>query len=78
MPGVLAIDAVTGYVHRAPRTSREIILEQFYNVHVVNWRFGVVRYRLEPALLVMIGLMLILLVTGAVMQIIRWKNKITS
>jgi hypothetical protein len=73
MSGAVSIDQVTGLVH-APRTDREIFLERYYNLHVVNWRFGVVKYRQEPLLLIMIGLAMVLFGTGAIMQLRRWKN----
>lgn len=71
----LTIDQVTGRIPHAPRTRKEIALEIFYNVHVVNWRFGVVQYRLEPALLTVIGLMMCLLGTGVWLQVRRWKKR---
>lgn len=70
----LAIDQVTGRIPHPPRTRKEIALEIFYNVHVVNWRFGVVQYRLEPALLTVIGLMMCLLGTGVWLQVRRWRK----
>ncbi|MEQ8405232.1 MAG: PepSY-associated TM helix domain-containing protein [Oceanicaulis sp.] len=74
LSGGVAIDQVTGYVH-TPRTDREIFLERYYNLHVVNWRFGVVRYRLEPALLAVIALAMGLLVTGFILQARRWRKR---
>ncbi|MGJ3230421.1 MAG: PepSY domain-containing protein [Oceanicaulis sp.] len=74
LAGGVAIDQVTGFVH-TPRTGREIFLERYYNLHVVNWRFGVVRYRLEPALIAVILLAMGLLATGVVLQARRWRKK---
>jgi len=70
--GVVSIDQVTGYVH-TPRTGTEIFLERYYNVHVVNWRLRVIQYRREPALLIVIALAMLLLVTGVMVQLRRWK-----
>lgn len=72
LAGAVAIDQVTGHVH-TPRTGNEIFLERYYNVHVVNWRFRVVQYRREPALLIVIALGMLLFVTGVLTQIRRWK-----
>ena len=72
--GAVAIDQSTGLVH-TPRTDWEIFIERYYNLHVVNWRFGVIRYRLEPALLAVIGLALIQLVTGGVLQYRRLTSR---
>jgi uncharacterized iron-regulated membrane protein len=77
MKGAVAIDQVTGLVH-TPRTDREIFLERYYNLHVVNWRFGVVKYRQEPALLAVIVLAMAMFATGAFLQIRRWRLKAKS
>ncbi|MEO1040411.1 MAG: PepSY domain-containing protein [Pseudomonadota bacterium] len=74
LSGGVAIDQVTGYVH-TPRTDREIFLERYYNVHVVNWRFGVVRYRQEPALIIVILLAAGLVGTGFVLHARRWRRR---
>jgi hypothetical protein len=74
LAGGVAIDQTTGFVH-TPRTGREIFLERYYNVHVVNWRFGVVRYRREPALLAVIFLAAGMLATGFFLQLRRWRRK---
>lgn len=70
----VAIDQVTGHVH-TPRTRREITLERYYNVHVVNWRLGVIKYRREPALLIMIGLGFGLLISGLMLHWQRRKSR---
>jgi hypothetical protein len=72
-PGAIAIDQVTGHVH-PPRIDDEIAIEQFYNMHVLNWRLGVVKYRQEPLLLAAIGLLAVLVVSGLIMQLRRLKS----
>jgi hypothetical protein len=74
MKGAIAIDQITGHVH-TPRTDREIFLERYYNLHVVNWRFGVVKYRQEPLLLSVIALAILMFGTGVFLQIRRWRLK---
>lgn len=74
LAGGVAIDQTTGYVH-TPRTGNEIFLERYYNVHVVNWRFGVVRYRQEPALIFVIFLAAGLVITGFILQARRWRRR---
>jgi uncharacterized iron-regulated membrane protein len=71
--GAVAVDQTTGRVH-VPRTDPEIALERYYNVHVVNWRFGVARYRLEPALIIVILLAAVMFVTGVMLQLRRWRR----
>ena len=73
LTGAVSIDQITGHVH-APRTDREIFLERYYNLHVVNWRFGVVKYRQQPALIIMILFAMALLISGALLQIRRWRR----
>lgn len=73
LAGGVAIDQTTGFVH-VPRTGNEIFLERYYNVHVVNWRFGVVMYRQEPVLIIVILLAAALTVTGLVLQARRWRR----
>ncbi len=72
--GVLSVDCVTGLVHQPVRTNRLIFLEKYYNVHVVNWSFGVIKYRLEPELLTVIGLLFILILSGIILQLKRRKK----
>ena len=74
LAGGVAIDQITGHVH-TPRTDREILLERYYNVHVVNWRFGVVRYRQEPVLIIVILLAAGLVVTGFILHARRWRRR---
>lgn len=69
--GVVAIDQVTGHVH-TPRTSREVGLEKYYKVHVVDWTGGVIKYRQRPALIAVIIFTFVLLVTGGLMHVRRW------
>lgn len=74
LAGGVAIDQTTGFVH-TPRTGNEIFLERYYNVHVVNWRFGVVMYRQEPLLIFVILLAAALTITGFILQARRWRKK---
>lgn len=74
LAGGVAIDQTTGYVH-VPRTGNEIFLERYYNVHVVNWRFGVAMYRQEPLLIFVILLAAALTITGFILQARRWRRK---
>jgi hypothetical protein len=74
LSGGVAIDQTTGFVH-TPRTVNEIFLERYYNVHVVNWRFGVVMYRQEPVLIIVILLAALLAITGFILQARRWRKK---
>ncbi len=72
--GAITIDQTTGQVH-VPRTRPEIWLELYYKVHVVDWTGGIIKYRQKPALLAAIALGFLLLITGAIMQIRRWRRR---
>lgn len=73
MNGVVTIDQITGHVH-VPRTKPEVSLEVYYKTHVVYWREGVIRYRREPVLLAVIGLLLALTTTGFLLHMRRWER----
>jgi hypothetical protein len=72
--GAIAIDQITGHVH-APRIDREIAIEQFYNMHVLNWEGGVVKYRQEPLLIAAITLLGLLVLSGLLLQLRRLPQK---
>lgn len=72
--GVVAIDQVTGHVH-TPRTSREVGLEKYYKVHVVDWTDGIIKYRQSPILIAVILITFVLLITGGLMHMRRWRRQ---
>jgi len=72
--GAIVIDQVTGHAH-FPTILRQNLLAEYYNLHVVHWSRGEIKYRLEPELLIAIALTMILFGTGVWLQIRRWRIK---
>jgi hypothetical protein len=74
-PGTLAIDATTGRIHLSPRTGRSLFIEDYYKLHLASYDMdGVIRYRLEPTTLALIGLFASMLLTGLVLQVARLRR----
>lgn|GEM_PF-3868264 len=72
--GAIVVDQVTGHAH-FPTILRQNLLAEYYNLHVVHWSRGEIKYRLEPELLIAIGLTMVLFGTGVWLQIRRWRIK---
>jgi hypothetical protein len=71
--GRVSIDQTTGHVH-TPRTRWEVGLEVYYKVHVLDYTSGIIKYRQKPALLIAIGLLMLLIVSGLVLQLRRMRR----
>ena len=75
LSGYIAIDQTTGHVHSPIRSTGQVLLAEFYKAHVVYYQGGVIRYRREPVLLTVIGLMMVFLTTGVWIHIRRWRAR---
>ncbi len=71
--GVVAIDQVTGQVHRSVRTVKRTLIAEYYKTHVAQYWPGDIKYRLQPLLLAVIAAVMMLSVFGLLIHIRRWK-----
>lgn len=73
--GAVVIDPATGYVHSPVRLRKQVWLAEYYKLHVVYPFPGVLKYRFEPLLLIVIGATLLLLIFGSAIHLRRWRMK---